>query len=79
MVTDEEFWHEQRKFVLRHLREFGFGRRSMTDLLEDEAGEMVKHFKRQILEGNNVFAMRDAFGIYILNTLWTMMAGIRYR
>ncbi|KAK6627540.1 hypothetical protein RUM44_010018 [Polyplax serrata] len=78
LLTDEEFWHEQRKFVLRHLREFGFGRRTMSGLVEDEASELVKYFKARVAEGNNILPMRDAFGVYVLNTLWSMLAGIRY-
>lgn len=79
LLTDQEFWQEQRKFVLRHLREFGFGRRTMGGLVEDEASELVKYFKNKVMEGNNILPMRDAFGVCVLNTLWTMLAGIRYR
>lgn len=32
--TENEQWHEQRRFVLRYLRDFGFGRR--FDSLEKE-------------------------------------------
>lgn len=61
--------------MLRHLREFGFGRRTMGELIEAEAAEMVTAFRKKV--GTEV-AMHDAFGVYILNTLWSMMAGIRY-
>lgn len=78
-MTDEELWHEQRKFVLRHLRDFGFGRRTMAGLVEDEASELVKFFRQRVAPQGTVMPMRDAFGVYVLNTLWTMLAGIRYR
>ena len=32
-------WREARRFVLRHLRDFGFGKSSMESLIQDE---MVK-------------------------------------
>lgn len=79
LVTDEELWHEQRKFVLRHLREFGFGRRTMAGMVEDEAMELVKFYKQRVGPHGTVMPMRDAFGISVLNTLWTMLASIRYR
>ena len=79
LLTDEEFWQDQRKFVLRHLREFGFGRRTMAGLVEDEAEELVKFFRKKVEGGKTVLPMRDAFGVYVLNTLWSMLAGIRYR
>jgi hypothetical protein len=53
LLTDEEFWQDQRRFVLRHLREFGFGRRTMADLVEQEAGQLVKAFQQK-LEGSQV-------------------------
>ncbi|RZF43611.1 hypothetical protein LSTR_LSTR017301 [Laodelphax striatellus] len=81
LVTDEDFWAEQRRFVLRHLKEFGYGRRTMSGLVEEEALQMVALFKQRI-EGEKkqkgvVMEMNEAFGIFILNTLWTMLAGIR--
>lgn len=51
----------------------------MSGLVEDEASELVKYFKARVAEGNNILPMRDAFGVYVLNTLWSMLAGIRYR
>ena len=51
----------------------------MGGLVEEEAHEMVKDFKKKVLEGDNVIPMRDVFGVYVLNTLWSMLASIRYR
>lgn len=81
-MTDEEFWVEQRRFVLRHLREFGFGKRTMAELVQDEAVQLVDDFKEKIRNSKNgtgeVFSMRDAFSVGVLNTLWSMMASRRY-
>jgi N-acetyl-anhydromuramyl-L-alanine amidase AmpD len=60
LLTDEEFWQDQRRFVLRHLREFGFGRRTMTDLVEQEAEQLVKAFQQK-LEGFQVQKMVTVF------------------
>ncbi|XP_063239979.1 methyl farnesoate epoxidase [Bacillus rossius redtenbacheri] len=75
LLTDEEFWQEQRRFVLRHLREFGFGRRTMAQMVEEEAAHMVAALRAR---AGSVLPMHDAFGVYVLNTLWSMMAGVRY-
>lgn len=40
--TDGELWHEQRRFALRQLRDYGFGRR--FDELEVEANEELLQF-----------------------------------
>jgi len=44
--VDEQLWVEQRRFVLRHLRDFGFGRTSMTAIIEDEGLKLVEYFKK---------------------------------
>jgi hypothetical protein len=56
LLTDEEFWQEQRRFVLRHLKEFGFGRRTMAELVEEEAMQLVRAFQKR-LEGSQVGRM----------------------
>jgi hypothetical protein len=38
--TDDLFWEQQRRFSLRHMRDFGFGRRS--DQLEDIGKEEIQ-------------------------------------
>ncbi|XP_078041055.1 putative cytochrome P450 303a1 [Augochlora pura] len=48
IVVDENLWIEQRRFVLKQLREFGFGRKSMATIIEEEAQGLVQHFKKQI-------------------------------
>lgn len=53
IVVDERLWVEQRRFVLRHLREFGFGRTSMATIIEDEALKLVEHFKKLLQDGHN--------------------------
>lgn len=79
LFTDEEFWHEQRRFVIRHLREFGFGRSDMGSLLQEEAQELVKNLIQRMEEDTSVVVeMEDVFNISVLNTLWTMLAGVRY-
>ncbi|KYM98059.1 hypothetical protein ALC62_11405 [Cyphomyrmex costatus] len=70
LVVDDKLWVEQRRFVIRHLRDFGFGRTSMVTIIEDEA--KVSQTTGMII------SMHDAFGVTVLNTLWRMMAGRRY-
>ncbi|XP_065199572.1 probable cytochrome P450 303a1 [Planococcus citri] len=83
LLTDEEFWQEQRRFVMRHLREFGFGKKTMSDLVQTEAASLVEMFDQKLKleadkKGGVVVPMRDAFSVYVLNTLWSMLASIRY-
>lgn len=75
--------------MMRHLRDFGFGKRTMSELVQDEALQLVRFFQQELEKSGNsvvegvegggtVIAMRDVFSVYVLNTLWSMLAGIRY-
>ncbi|KAL2728797.1 putative cytochrome P450 303a1 [Vespula squamosa] len=50
IVVDGKLWIEQRRFVLRHLRDFGYGRNSMTTIIEEEASKLVEHFEKLLRE-----------------------------
>ncbi|XP_071574956.1 probable cytochrome P450 303a1 [Temnothorax nylanderi] len=66
IVVDDRLWVEQRRFVLRHLREFGFGRTSMVTIIEDEALKLVEHFKKLLQNGYN-YEMADARKMTTIN------------
>ncbi|KAK4873532.1 hypothetical protein RN001_015561 [Aquatica leii] len=80
LLTDSEFWQDQRRFVLRHLRDFGFGKRNMSDMIEEEAFTMIQRIKKKIDSNAGVCVLRmdDIFGVHVLNALWTMMTGNKY-
>ncbi|CAH0546161.1 unnamed protein product [Brassicogethes aeneus] len=79
ILVDQNFWTEQRRFLLRHLREFGFGRKSMSSMIEEEAAHMVEYLKETILHHDSVvFSIETIFNVPVLNTLWKIIAGIRY-
>lgn len=50
--TEGEMWHEQRRYTLRYMRDFGFGRR--FDELEMEIGEEITQFI-QVLKNGPVY------------------------
>ncbi|XP_032664970.1 probable cytochrome P450 303a1 [Odontomachus brunneus] len=51
LLVDGRLWTEQRRFVMRHLRDFGFGRNTMAMITEYEAQKLVEHFKK-LLQGD---------------------------
>lgn len=66
---------------MRQLREFGFGRRTMAELIQAETGSLVDDLTTKVRQSGPkglYMNMADAFSVNVLNTLWTMMAGIRY-
>ncbi|KAG8240025.1 hypothetical protein J437_LFUL016411 [Ladona fulva] len=108
IVVDGPLWHEQRRFILRHLKDFGFARRSMEDFVQKEVTELIKYFMKSTKGEQNQLTrtpsggavsvtvesmdademskkndgslvwLHDAFGVSVLNTIWSMMAGVRY-
>ncbi|XP_011310802.1 probable cytochrome P450 303a1 [Fopius arisanus] len=48
LVTDGILWTEQRRFVLRHLRDFGFGKNNMATLIEEETKYLVNSLLHQL-------------------------------
>ncbi|XP_012222204.1 probable cytochrome P450 303a1 [Linepithema humile] len=58
IVVDGQLWVEQRRFVLRHLKEFGFGRNSMATIIENEALMLVEHFKKLLQDGYGIVNAR---------------------
>ncbi|XP_015436194.1 PREDICTED: probable cytochrome P450 303a1 [Dufourea novaeangliae] len=60
-IVDGNLWAEQRRFVLKHLREFGYGRKDMSTVVEEEGQCLVEHFKKLIdNEYNNRFNLKSS-------------------
>ncbi|XP_018047195.1 PREDICTED: probable cytochrome P450 304a1 [Atta colombica] len=80
-------WHEQRRFTLRHMRDFGFGRRQ--DKLESEIMDEMTLFldilkngpiydgEKEILKGN-LALFPDILYASAANNIWNIMFGRRF-
>lgn len=65
---------EQRRFVLRKLRDFGFGKHSLESFIMAEVQEFMKWMKER--EGLPT-AVDHRFTLATVNALWTLIAGER--
>nr|CAI5855416.1 unnamed protein product [Callosobruchus analis] len=45
VFSDGQFWKKQRKFSLQHLRSFGFGRKEMEEMIQDETRSLIQIFE----------------------------------
>lgn len=50
---DGNLWIEQRRFVLKHLRDLGFGRQDMAVIIQEECRSLVEHIKKLISDEHN--------------------------
>jgi hypothetical protein len=57
-------------------RDFGFGKSSMEELIQDEVLQFMEHLDQELDEPISV---RNKFNISIINGLWTIIAGKRFR
>ena len=65
------FWREQKRFVLKCLRDYGFGKKSEQNI-QDEAKALINH----IIENNDSehFLIKNVFNISAINVIWKMVA-----
>ncbi|XP_071516546.1 methyl farnesoate epoxidase-like [Panulirus ornatus] len=74
MFTEKEHWREQRRFVLHHFRNLGFGKRSHEAVVLEEASELVEDI-RGAEESHNLQVM---LGVSSVNIMWALMGGTRF-
>ena len=68
------YWHDQRQFTIRHLRDFGFGKSSMEDLLQAELEKLCHKFTD--LVGTDL-DLTTAFNVSVANSVWSILTGER--
>jgi cytochrome P450 len=65
-------WREQRRFVLKGLKDQGFGRKS-AESVQEEASALVDHILT-VSDGKELL-IEDLFNIPVVNVIWKMVAG----
>lgn len=75
IFNTERSWMEQRRFTLKSLRDFGFGKKSMETIVYDEINELIDTFKTMT---GKPMQTQNKFNAAVLNALWSMVTGQRY-
>jgi cytochrome P450 len=76
IFTEGKEWVEQRRFALRTLRDFGFGKKSMESAVHEEIKDLIETFKKSAGKPQST---KNAFNAAVLNALWTLIAGERFK
>ena len=76
--TEGRKWQEQKRFSLRKLRDFGFGTRSIETIVHDEIAELIERLKKDAEAGKPI-STRNLFNGAVINVLWTLIAGERFK
>jgi len=75
MFNDGESWKSQRRYALKTLKDFGFGKKGLEDVLIEEADRMADYFREQ--DGKPTLVL-NMFNVAILNVLWQIVANYRF-
>ncbi len=67
-------WVEQRRYVLHKLRDLGFGKRTMENLISAEVQELSKEWEKS--SGEPIDIRRD-LNLAMVNSLWTIVTNER--
>ena len=71
LFNDANAYRNQRRYIHRTLRDFGFGKASLENILQSEAEHIVEHFNG--LKGQPV-QPQLVFNVGVLNVLWKIVA-----
>ena len=74
LFNDADGYRNQRRYIHRTLRDFGFGKASLEIIVQSEAEHIVEHFNS--LKGQPV-QPQLIFNVGVLNVLWKIVADKR--
>ena len=76
IANESAGWVKQRRFGLKTLRDLGFGRRTIEDIINEEIDQMMTKIGGDC-EGED-FLVDTIFNIPMINVLWQLVAGHRF-
>ena len=75
LATEGGDWVKQRRFGLRTLRDLGFGRRTIEEIVNKEIDEIINKLGSCLGQD---YLLGSDFNIPVINVLWQLVAGYRF-
>ena len=72
LFSEGNIWFEQRRFTLRTLRDFGFGKAGMEEMISEEVQLFIEEIRKSEAQP---FDFGNKFNLPILNALWAVHRG----
>ncbi|EFX83937.1 hypothetical protein DAPPUDRAFT_194538 [Daphnia pulex] len=80
LIVDGDFWQEQRRFTLRHLRDLGFGKTSIEDQMMGEISDLILDITGAAKsDPDHIVDFKAIFTVSVFNILWAIIGGKRYQ
>ncbi|XP_046454333.1 methyl farnesoate epoxidase-like isoform X1 [Daphnia pulex] len=78
--VEGDFWQEQRRFTLRHLRDLGFGKTSIEDQMMGEITDLISEITATAKSNrDHVVDFKSIFSVSVINILWAIIGGKRFQ
>ena len=79
MFVEGDFFREQRRFTLRNLRDFGFGKTSSEQLIHEEIHDLITGIEQSAKsQAEGIVDFENLFNMSMINILWAMVGGERF-
>ena len=75
IFSNGTYWKEQRKFLSKNLKDFGFGKSSLENLLDEEVTNLCNYLKEESNNGAIAINMMQPLKLVIISILWTILFG----
>lgn len=78
IFSSGETWKEQRRFTLKHLRDFGLEKKSMETSIVHEVNELSEKWKKDVENNDGLVVNWTTFNVSIFNALWGIVSSRRF-